>query len=1367
MYDRQSKSKYLLLLLLLFVTVGFAVLSRNLKINGTSSISRTTWKIYWDNIQVNSGSVSGADVIQAATVTDEDKTLVEYAVTLTKPGDFYEFTVDAVNEGTIDAVVDVISNNIYEDDGSTFASLPDYLNYTISYVDNSPIELGDSLNASTTQSYKIRIEIKPETTAEELPDNPETVCFEFGVDYIQANVGYDKVGYKVIHRYPKLDDGYVEVVEELRGKPGTDVTPDIKEKEGFSSPNTQTVNIKADGTTEVVYEYTRNKYTLTLQDSEYIESNIDSGEYFYGTVVTLRAKDKAGSTFTKWSNNLTDQEITFKLKDNLTIRPIYDLESYNVKFNANGGDCEEISRDIPIGQAVGDLPEVTREHHVFAGWYTGISTGVEVDKTFVPTGDVELYARWNKIVCKRATTLHTAECERTTDGCYAAGYSANGSKGTTTITYGNIPVGNFSVGNAYDCDVNDDGEYNASNERFYYIGSRGDNAVMIFYSGFEGDAGPKNVNIFDHTTAPTMLPTTTQWSGLNVLFDGKPARFAYPSEVEASCGSDYTTKGGLDDCVFLLENSRFVSESTGRTAYWLEDANSKYYRVYTTDRYVVNPGSTSSNSVRPVIEVAVNLVDNKIDEDSLATITFKTQGGEAINPLKVIKNTQIGALPTAIKEDYVFDGWYTDTNYQTEVTASTIITGDIDVYAKWKEIEGVAVVNGVGYSTLSDAISAVPSNTKTTVKLLQDVSGSISIPSTKNVVLDLHGHTLSNSSSTVIENKGVLEIINGIVTCGAGSGAINNKSTGTLTIRDATITATGTRQAIYNDAGIVIIEDGAVLTSNTSVRATLHNLNSGTVSILGGEIISNNLYAVYNENGTLNIGEKDGISDSTSPIMRGKTYGVVANASYNFYDGIIEGLTYSVGIATTGTTPTITTDTTASKINEVDDDTELAFGEEVVGSNTYKTLTLNMLVNKYKITFNPNGGEVSPTYKKIDAGDRVGELPLPTKGIYTFVGWYTNLLNGVEIDENEIPNGNVTYYAKWIYNSSDEVVNFNMTNNPMTVYYNNIATWKNDSDNFQTTMLTNFNNYNCKCTDNTCSTSGTVLCDKPKSYDTGTGDRLNVYLYNTFTNSLGVEVSYTDSSEGIIHNMIPNQTYYWELADDHDVYGYVKAIANRRLLDVNGVRNLRDLGGLAVDTNGDGIADHTVKYGKLFRGEKPSTSQSSKNAFISLGIDEELDLRAASEVGSSEVHLDNYKLRELKHYQIDRANYPSNYNMTRSVVREAMQDIVAGNSIYFHCRIGADRTGTLAYILEGLLQVTDEERLEDYEMTFFFGLINRHRYYSTDPTSSVSKTEKFVYMYNFLTTSQDIYDWYMEGSSDIQSDQQLIEDFRAEMLVSN
>ena len=163
-------------------------------------------------------------------------------------------------------------------------------------------------------------------------------------------------------------------------------------------------------------------------------------------------------------------------------------------------------------------------------------------------------------------------------------------------------------------------------------------------------------------------------------------------------------------------------------------------------------------------------------------------------------------------------------------------------------------------------------------------------------------------------------------------------------------------------------------------------------------------------------------------------------------------------------------------------------------------------------------------------------------------------------------------------------------------------------------------------------------------------------------------------------------------------------------------------------------------------------------------------MRASSERASNELALGGFKQREIKHYQIDPEHYLSNYNTIRSTIKEVMQDVVDDNKIFFHCRIGADRTGTLAYILEGLLGVVDEDRLQDYELTVFSGLINRHRYYSVDPSSSVSTTEKFMYMYDFMENNTEIYNWFISGASnqtEKDADDALISQFRSAMIQSN
>ena len=44
--------------------------------------------------------------------------------------------------------------------------------------------------------------------------------------------------------------------------------------------------------------------------------------------------------------------------------------------------------------------------------------------------------------------------------------------------------------------------------------------------------------------------------------------------------------------------------------------------------------------------------------------------------------------------------------------------------------------------------------------------------------------------------------------------------------------------------------------------------------------------------------------------------------------------------------------------------------------------------------------------------------------------------------------------------------------------------------------------------------------------------------------------------------------------------------------------------------------------------------------------------------------------------------------------------------MYFHCIAGADRTGSLAFILEAVLGVSEQEIEMDYEHTFYPGMKN-------------------------------------------------------------
>lgn len=138
--------------------------------------------------------------------------------------------------------------------------------------------------------------------------------------------------------------------------------------------------------------------------------------------------------------------------------------------------------------------------------------------------------------------------------------------------------------------------------------------------------------------------------------------------------------------------------------------------------------------------------------------------------------------------------------------------------------------------------------------------------------------------------------------------------------------------------------------------------------------------------------------------------------------------------------------------------------------------------------------------------------------------------------------------------------------------------------------------------------------------------------------------------------------------------------------------NVRDLGGWACDGG-------TVKYGKLFRGGYV-TSADRAVLVEQLGIQHELDLRGANEGGLTVSPLgDDVRYTCAAAYAW--------YSLTpadawKANLRCVFDAVTHNEPVYFHCAAGADRTGTLACVLEGLLGMSQSDIDKDYELTTFY-----------------------------------------------------------------
>ncbi|MBR2827916.1 MAG: hypothetical protein IKE70_01620 [Bacilli bacterium] len=264
--------------------------------------------------------------------------------------------------------------------------------------------------------------------------------------------------------------------------------------------------------------------------------------------------------------------------------------------------------------------------------------------------------RKTNIKCRRATTLHTEPCTSTDTNykCQNAGYALN-----ATITYGNQTTieGVLTTGDAFDCDVNGDGTFNPSTERFYYVSDYYDTstknfndkvAVLIYYSNVIGGEASSTgaayalqadcqavgtctsstgCNWYGPVTERSELPKTSQWTNIRLYKDTRqilaennatstsggalPTIFSYSGyaarlltfqEAYNGCNSfvkvpDSTGAGALDaKCLFLLEGTQFSTEGAFTYGIWLESPSQLYSDIaYTVDGFTRNLVNTHTN----------------------------------------------------------------------------------------------------------------------------------------------------------------------------------------------------------------------------------------------------------------------------------------------------------------------------------------------------------------------------------------------------------------------------------------------------------------------------------------------------------------------------------------------------------------------------------------------------------------------------------------------------------------------------------------------------------------------------------------------------------------------------------------------------
>ena len=189
-----------------------------------------------------------------------------------------------------------------------------------------------------------------------------------------------------------------------------------------------------------------------------------------------------------------------------------------------------------------------------------------------------------------------------------------------------------------------------------------------------------------------------------------------------------------------------------------------------------------------------------------------------------------------------------------------------------------------------------------------------------------------------------------------------------------------------------------------------------------------------------------------------------------------------------------------------------------------------------------------------------------------------------------------------------------------------------------------------------------------------------------------------------LDNLFVGTDYYWQIdavyADKtvrSPIYRFTTA-DSPRALNIEGVSNTRDIGGLAA------IDGYRIKQGMIYRGGKLNEmTEAGKTYFRNeIGVKTDFDLRSNGEGGAgAKSPLGD----DINYINISGKYYASQISSAEDKAVIAQEIRVFANKdnypIYVHCSLGRDRTGTIIMIIEGLLGVSKNDIVMDYELSFF------------------------------------------------------------------
>lgn len=437
------------------------------------------------------------------------------------------------------------------------------------------------------------------------------------------------------------------------------------------------------------------------------------------TAISTTATPATGYNFKHWIYNDSSasggysESTTNPLKITITgkrdITAVFELKSYTVTWNANGGTVSPASTTKTHGSTLGTLPTPTRAStaeysYTFAGWFTAASGGTQISSTTTVTGNVTYYAHWtatkrsytatfngnggstpspSSITKEYNTALGTLPtCTRTGYtflGWYTASSGGTKISTTTVVTKDITYYAQWSI-NSYTLTFNPNGgtvtptskdlEYNSAYGTLPTPTRASDAQYTYTFAGW-----------YTAATGGTQVTATTKMAAKDTTV------YAHWTSNTRSYTVSYETTYGT-----LNRTSQSVAyNSKGSCTLTMPNNTAEFTYTFVGWYTAANGGGTKVGSEltleTPAITGTVTYYAYVTRSTKSYTHTFNANGGGTVSPATITKayNTALGTLPTVSRTGYTFVGWF-DTSAAsggTQATTTTKVTGTKTWYARW------------------------------------------------------------------------------------------------------------------------------------------------------------------------------------------------------------------------------------------------------------------------------------------------------------------------------------------------------------------------------------------------------------------------------------------------------------------------------------------------------------------------------------------------------------------------------------------------------------------------------------------------------------------------------------------------------------